>query len=106
VTCALEAATTTASRRLKRFAPRSDVAPIRAGEKDFASTAPSLSFRLNDSEAHEMFTASAAAFDALADYTDDGKPPPWDFAAELLADGLIDVQFALTPRGRRALTSR
>jgi hypothetical protein len=77
-----------------------------AGEKDLASTAPSLSFRLNDSEAHETFTASAGALDALADYVDDGKPPPWDFAAELLADGLIDVHFALTPRGRRALASR
>jgi hypothetical protein len=77
-----------------------------AGEKDFASATPPLSFRLNDTEAHETFTASAEALDALADYVDDGKPPPWDFAAELLADGLIDVHFALTPRGRRALASR
>jgi hypothetical protein len=77
-----------------------------AGEKDFSSVTPPLSFRVNSIEAHETFTASAAALDALADYVDDGKPPPWDFAAELLADGLIDVHFALTPRGRRALASR
>ncbi len=77
-----------------------------AGEKDFSSVTPPLSFRLNSTEAHETFTAPAEALDALADYVDDGKPPPWDFAAELLADGLIDVHFALTPRGRRALASR
>ena len=77
-----------------------------AGQKDFASTTPPLSFRLNGIEAHETFTASAEALDALADYVDDGKPPPLDYAAELLADGLIDVHFALTPRGRRALASR
>ena len=77
-----------------------------AGEKDFASTTPPLSFRLNSIEAHETFAASAQALDALADYVDGGKPPPLDYAAELLADGLIDVHFALTPRGRRALASR
>lgn len=77
-----------------------------AGEKDFASTTPPLAFRLNGTEAHETFTAPAEALDALADHVDDGKRPPWDFASDLLADGLIDVHFALTPRGRRALASR
>jgi hypothetical protein len=77
-----------------------------AGEKDFASTTPPLSFRLNSIEAHETFTASAEALEALADHVDDGKRAPLDYAAELLADGLIDVHFALTPRGRRALASR
>lgn len=77
-----------------------------AGEKDFASVTPPLSFRLNDTKAHETFTASPEALDALADYLVDGKPPPWDHAAELLSDGSIDVHFALTPRGRRALASR
>jgi hypothetical protein len=77
-----------------------------AGEKDFSSVTPPLSFRLNESEAQERFTASQEAVDALADFLDDGKPPPWDYASELLSDGLIDVHFALTPRGRRALASR
>jgi hypothetical protein len=77
-----------------------------AGEKDFSSETPDLRFRLDGNEAHETFSASPEAVAALADFLDDGKAPPWDYAAELLADGLIDVHFALTPRGRRALASR
>lgn len=71
--------------------------------KDLSSVTPPLVFRADGIEAHETFTASAEALDALADFLDDGKQPPWDYAAELLSDGLIDVHFALTPRGRRAL---
>jgi hypothetical protein len=77
-----------------------------AGEKDFSPVTAPLTFRLNETHAHESFTASPEALDALADFLDDGKPPPWDYASELLSDGLIDVHFALTPRGRRALASR
>jgi hypothetical protein len=76
------------------------------GEKDFAPIVPPLRFRLNDSEFWETFSASKEALAALADFLDDGKPPPWEYASELLGDGLIDVHFALTPRGRRALASR
>ena len=72
-------------------------------EKDLSSVTPPLVFGAHGIEAHETFTASPEALDALADFVDDGKPPPWDYAAELLSDGLIDVHFALTPRGRRAL---
>lgn len=53
-----------------------------------------------------MFTASADPRNVLADFLESDEPPPWDFASELLADGLIDVHFALSPRGRRALASR
>ena len=77
-----------------------------AGEKDFSPVTAPLTFRLNETQAHETFTASPEALAALADFLDDGKPPPWDYASELLSDGLIDVHFALTPRGRRALASR
>ena len=75
-------------------------------DDDFASTVPPLRFRLNGKWVDETFRASEEALEALADFLDDGKAPPWDYAAELLADGLIDVHFALTPRGRRALASR
>jgi hypothetical protein len=51
----------------------------------------------------ETFSASAHALDELAAYVEGDGSPPWDAASELLADGLIDVHFALTPRGRRAL---
>ena len=77
-----------------------------AGEKDFSSVTPPLSFRLNSTEAHETFSASTEALDALSAFLhDDGSAPPWDYASELLSEGLIDVHFALTPRGRRALAS-
>ena len=51
----------------------------------------------------ETFTASTKALRELAGYLRGSGSPPWDSAGELLADGLIDVHFALTPRGRRAL---
>ncbi len=51
----------------------------------------------------ETFTASPQALAELARFASDGHQPPWDCAVELLADGLIDDHFALTPRGRRAL---
>jgi hypothetical protein len=74
-----------------------------AAEEDFASTVTPLHVRLDGFRAEETFTASAEALDALAVFVEGDDPPPWDFASELLADGLIDVHFALTPRGRRAL---
>jgi hypothetical protein len=78
-----------------------------AAQKDLSSVTPPLSFRADGIEAQETFTASPEALDALDDFLDDdGRPPPWDHASELLADGLIDGHFAVTPRGRRALASR
>ena len=75
--------------------------------KDLSSVTPPLTFRVDGIEAHETFTASAEALDALADFLDDdGRPRPWDHASELLADGLIDTLFGVTPHGRRALASR
>jgi hypothetical protein len=71
--------------------------------EDFSAVTPPLRFRLNGTEFEETFGASAEALDALADFLEDGKSPPWEYASELLADGLVDVHFALTPRGRRAL---
>ena len=37
---------------------------------------------------------------------EESEPPPLGAASELLADGLIDVHFAATPRGRHALATR
>jgi hypothetical protein len=76
-------------------------------DKDFASfDPPPARLRLNGSEFHETFSASPEALEALADFLEDDRPPPWDYASELFEDGLIDVHFALTPRGRRALSQR
>jgi hypothetical protein len=78
-----------------------------AGEKDFAPVAAPLDYRYDGDVAHETFTASPEALDALEEFlADEGVSPPWEYASELLADGLIDTHFALTPRGRRALSQR
>jgi hypothetical protein len=74
-----------------------------SGEKDFAAAGPFLSFRLDRTQFRETFSASADALQALADFLGEETSPPWEHAAELLGDGLIDTHAALTPRGRRAL---
>lgn len=76
------------------------------GEKDFEVTARPARFKLDDVEFRETFATSAEALAALAGYLGGSAPPPWEKAWELLADGLIDAHFALTPRGRRALQAR
>jgi hypothetical protein len=72
--------------------------------KDLSVPTPNVHFRWDGKEIAETFNASGEALQALADYLDsrDGSPP-WEYASELLADGVIDVHFDLTPRGRRAL---
>jgi hypothetical protein len=74
------------------------------GDEDFTDPKPLVRFRLNGVEFEETFDASEEALRALVDfYDEEGTAPPWEYAAELLGDGLIDVHFGLTPRGRRAL---
>jgi hypothetical protein len=72
-------------------------------EKEFSSMEPVVRYRVNENEYDEIFAASAEALQALADFLERGESPPWEHASELLEDGLIDVHFALTPRGHRAL---
>ena len=74
-----------------------------AAEKDFAGKETLAHFRLNDNDYEEIFAASEEALGALAEFLDRDESPPWEHASELLADGVIDVHFALTPRGHRAL---
>lgn len=50
----------------------------------------------------EVFDAPREAIDALRDLVSGGAPP-WRWARELVEDGLIDPELALTPRGRRCL---
>ena len=76
-----------------------------AAEKDFSAPEPVVRFRLNGNEYEEIFQAPDEALDALREWLDRGESPPWEHARELLADGLIDIYFDLTPRGRRALAS-
>jgi hypothetical protein len=72
-------------------------------EKDFSATEPVVRYRVNENEYDEIFAASDEALQALAEFLERGESPPWEHASELLEDGLIDVHFALTPRGHRAL---
>jgi hypothetical protein len=74
-----------------------------AARKDLSVDKPVLHFRWDRKEIAETFNASQDALAALAQYRDERDvSPPWEYASELLADGLIDVHFDLTPRGRRA----
>jgi hypothetical protein len=61
---------------------------------------------MNENEYDEIFAASDEAVRALADFLERGESPPWEYASELLEDGLIDAHFDLTPRGHRALARR
>jgi hypothetical protein len=73
-------------------------------DKDFAVSDPGLRYRWNDDEYDELFASSPEGMGELSDFlAASGGAPPWDHASELLSDGLIDVHFDLTPRGRRAL---
>ena len=74
-----------------------------AAAKDFSTTTPSFRFHLDGSEFAEIFAAPPEALDALAEFAMGSASPPWEHAAELLADGLIDAHVALTPRGKRAV---
>jgi hypothetical protein len=85
-----------------------DGAPIERidADENFAVTVPPARYWMNDNEFLEFFTASPEALQALAEFPGiEHQSPPWEYAAELLADGLIDTNFALTPRGRRALAT-
>jgi len=77
-----------------------------AAEVDFAVGRPPVHFHVNGSVFGEIFDAPDDALDALASFRESGGAPPWAHVTELLADGLIDVHFDLTPRGRRALAAR
>jgi protein required for attachment to host cells len=59
---------------------------------------------IGDHSCREVFDAPAQAIDELEAFLPtSGATPPWRWARELMEDGLIDADFALTPRGRRCL---
>jgi hypothetical protein len=71
---------------------------------DFAGTTARREFDLDGTVFHETFVASGPALEALDDFVAEGlSEPPWPAAPELIADGLVDSHFGLTPRGHRAL---
>jgi hypothetical protein len=60
-------------------------------------------FRLDGTEFREVSDANRSALGALRNFSASGGDPPWEHASALLTDGLVDINFALTARGRRAL---
>jgi hypothetical protein len=78
-----------------------------AAQKDLSVDKPVLHFRWDGKEIAETFSTSGEALTALAECRDGpDSSPPWEYASELLADGLIDIHFDLTPRGKRATAGR
>lgn len=70
---------------------------------DFSTDSP-VSYAHAGLEFREVFEAPPVALDALRDHVSDPSgEPPWEHAAALAADGLVDRDFSLTHRGRRAL---
>lgn len=67
------------------------------------ATEPGQRFQLEGLVYRETFAASAPARAALRESLEGGVPPAADAVAELLADGIVDRDLAVTPRGRRAL---
>jgi hypothetical protein len=74
--------------------------------KDLSVRTPPVRLRVDGFAFEETFEVSTEALEELATFLDEGSAPPWNAAPELLADGLIDVHFELTPRGARALAAR
>ncbi|MGZ4334989.1 MAG: hypothetical protein ACXVRJ_12070 [Gaiellaceae bacterium] len=72
---------------------------------ELGSPRPGLVLGVDGFAFRETFAVSPEARDALADFVANDEQPPWEHASELLAEGLIDVHFDLTPRGRRALAA-
>ena len=83
-----------------QLAARLEAPTIRTGKRR-----PAV-FRLDGTEFREEFDAGPGALRALRRFRASGGDPPWDHASALLSNGLIDVDFALTARGRRGLAQR
>jgi hypothetical protein len=78
-----------------------------AASRELAEAEIPLTFRIDHQEFREIFEAPGRAIAAARAYfSHPSGEPPWQHAAALLADGLVDGTFALTPRGRRALGGR
>ena len=59
--------------------------------------------RIGEHVCEETFAAPAEAITALTEFLAGRADAPWRWARELLEDGLITPELALTPRGRRCL---
>jgi hypothetical protein len=77
-----------------------------AAARDLADDEVPLTFTMGGQQFREIFEVPAPALAAARAYFSDGSGrPPWQHAAVLAADGLVDGTFALTPRGHRALAA-
>jgi hypothetical protein len=58
--------------------------------------------QIADVHARETFDLPIPAERELRRWMRRGGTPPWEYAPSLLAEGIVDDHFAITPRGRRA----
>lgn len=75
-----------------------------AAADDLAQTGAAVAVRVGSVSFDEVFGASPEALATLAGFVSaPAGEPPYEHARELIAEGLVDRGFGLTPRGRRAL---
>ena len=95
-----------------------DVFETRSGEWEYivdgavakrskAGKSTDAAVRLGGQTFQEAFDAPAEALEVLRTYIAEQPAggPPWVWASELFADGLIDMNFSLTERGQRFIQS-
>lgn len=76
-------------------------------ERRDAQRSTDATVRLGGQAFQEAFDAPAEALAVLRTYVAEqpSTEPPWEWASELFADGLIDMNFSLTERGQRFIRS-
>ncbi|MDH3201165.1 MAG: hypothetical protein OEM15_09750 [Myxococcales bacterium] len=72
-----------------------------------AGKSTEATLRLGGPTFQETFDAPTEALEVLRTYVAEQPSggPPWEWASELFADGLIDMNFSLTERGQRFIQS-
>jgi len=76
-------------------------------ERRKAGKSTEATVRLGGQTFQETFDAPAEALEVLRTYIAEQPSggPPWEWASELFANGLIDMNFSLTKRGQRFIQS-
>jgi len=95
-----------------------DVLETQSGEREYiidgtvaerrkAGKSTEATVRLGGQTFQETFDAPAEALEVLRTYIAEQPSggPPWEWASELFANGLIDMNFSLTERGQRFIRS-
>lgn len=80
---------------------------VRAAGAATLGDRPVECLQVDGQDYHEVFESPSAAVEALVAYVrDPERGAPWTEARELYADGLVDAELSLTPRGQRLVNGR